>query len=229
MTEETNQPFQAAPEPSPQPSGDAKKSEEDVEACIFCKNMPLRNRKIGYYVTLAIGIICFTLAISGLFSETRSPVWYTIGGTLIVIFCPLWVANCKKIWDDLKNPIRLVTSIVMVISLVCLILLVIFRPSTGSTGDEDDDEKKEESGGFSGFLFSVLIFIADVVTVLSSIWYVLSFHPTIQEKVKNCLVCCCNKMPNPLGKKEESPQQTQTTQPSNENLAVNNDEGLAPA
>lgn len=185
MSEETDQPFQSAPEtPSTQEETQPQKSpevESSDDVCICCRSLSARGRKIGYYVTLFIGVLCFLFAITNLFDSEKSPVWYALIGALIAIFCPLWISNCGKIWNDLKNPVRLPTAIVMVVSLIGLVAFGIIYP------------------------LSILCFIFSLATVASSLWYALSFHPIIQEKLKNCCIYCCNKLPNPMAKKKEEP------------------------
>lgn len=186
MTEESNQPFQAAPEEVPVSSPSQPTEEGGENLCIFCKNCNARNRKIGYYCTLIFGCVCYIFAITSFFDADAKPELYTIVGTLIAIFCPLWVQSCGKVCEDLKNPLRWTTAIVMFVCLGALITCVILWPQR------------------------FVVFLLTLGTVLSSLWYVLSFHPTIQAKIKTWIGNCCSKMPNPTSGKDDSKTSSET-------------------
>ena len=156
----------------------ASGSEENAGIC--CQTCTPLQRKIGYYVTFLIGIIVFALGIINLifsiFGSTSSAFYLAAGG-LIIIFNPLWIKNCSQLLSDMKQPIRLISSIIFIVCLVCLIVFNYFVDNTPLT-----------------IIFSV-------ATTLSGIWYFLSYFENGQQAFIACFkVCCCgNKGGSPSG------------------------------
>ena len=145
------------------------------EAGICCKTCSPIQRKIGYYITFALGFFLFLLGIINsfgfLFGESTSALYLAAGG-LIIILNPLWIKPCSKIIEDMKQPQRLTSSIIFI---VCLIVLLLSKLVFDVT--------------FLSLIFSVL-------TVLSGLWYFLSYFENGQAAFITCIKTCCGSKKN---------------------------------
>ena len=155
----------------------ASGGDSDVACC--CQNCTPAQRKIGYYITFLIGLILFVLGIINslglLFMEETSAL-YLAGGGIIIILNPLWIKSCSKLLEDMKSPVRIVSSILFV---GCIAMLII-----------------------SKYVFNskLLICIFSAGTALSGIWYFLSFFENGQAACVQCVkTCCCSKGDAPSG------------------------------
>ena len=148
--------------------------DENVGIC--CRTCTPLQRKIGYYVTFLVGIIVFVLGILNSFGfllGSTGAAFYLAAGGLIIVFNPLWVKSCSQLLSDMKQPVRLVSSIIFV---TCLVCLIIFNYAVGN---------------------DILTIIFSIATILSGIWYFLSYFEHGQQAfIACCKVCCCGDKNN---------------------------------
>ena len=91
---------------------------------------------------------------------------------MIVLFSPLWIKNCQNCLSDLKNPIRITSTIIFLVILVATILLHLIFKSTFVT------------------------VIMGICLTLAGIWYFLSYFENGQKACVSCLKGCCGKSDN---------------------------------
>ena len=144
-------------------------TDEDSGCC--CQTCSPTTRKIGYYVTFLIGLVLFVLGIINIFFVLlgSNSSYYLSAGGIIIILNPLWIKNCSKLLEDMKSPLRIISSIIFV---ACIAMLIV-----------------------SEFVFKsqTLIIIFSVATSLSGIWYFLSFFENGQAACVACVKTCCSK------------------------------------
>ena len=139
-------------------------AEEDTG--LFCRNCSPLTRKLGYWFTLAVGVIAYVLGIVNLISFSYT---FLIAGSVIIIFSPLWIKSPCNLIKDLKNPIRITSLIIFLGCIVFAILCAI-----------------NDWG-------SVIRIVSGVCLAVAGIWYFLSFFQNGQEACINCLKDCCKK------------------------------------
>ena len=144
------------------------------EGSSFCPCINPTYRKIGYYLTYGLGMLFFLFGtikiISVVFKaeESEAPV-YLIAGSLFIILNPLWIKNCKEMLTDMKNPARITSFILFVLSNVGLIVF------------------------FFIIKIAILMIVFTACVVMSGIWYFLSFFPGAQNSCLVCMKnCCCS-------------------------------------
>ena len=150
----------------------ASGDQTDEPGCC-CKNCSPIQRKIGYYITFVLGLFLFALGIINsfgfLFGDSGAALYLASGG-IIIILNPLWIKPFSKIVEDMKQPQRLVSSIIFV---GCLVMLIVSKYVFDET---------------------ILVILFSVLTVLSGIWYFLSYFENGQTALIQCVkTCCCSK------------------------------------
>ena len=155
MAENNNQPYQ-----SPQDN-------DDVLFC--CKKLTTNQRKIGFYITLLIGLILYITAIVNFFGSIFGndvSYMYALLAALITLLCPLWMNSFSQVISGLREPARKYTVFILLGCLLGLIGSRVFDINSLS-----------------------LIFILPII--LSGIWLSLSYYQngqeTLLEWIKNCL------------------------------------------
>lgn len=136
---------------------------------LFCQSCSPTTRKLGYYITAAIG---FFLFIYGIVSLLGGNIWFLTVGCLVILFSPLWIKNCKSCFLDLKNPIRITSTIIFLVFLAATIILNIFFDSL------------------------IIKIITGICLALAGIWYFLSYFENGQKACISCLKGCCGKNDN---------------------------------
>ncbi len=135
---------------------------------IFCQNCTPTQRKWGYYITFAVGALVFGLVLIGMFGGENI---YLIGGSVIILLTPLWIKSCSGCVADMKNALRLTSTLIFFILLVINILFRFVFPTTG--------------------IFGLLYYIAGICLGVAGLWYFLSFVPNGQKACLACLKSCC--------------------------------------
>ena len=146
---------------------DTEYKSEDDDGGIFCQCCSPTARKIGYFLTFAIGVIAFVI---GIIKVIGGNVAWLIVGSLLMLFCPLWVKSPKKCLSEFKNVLKITSSIIFIILLILNILVAtVFN-----------------WGSFVRYLLGILL-------AISAIWYFLSYIPNAQKGCAECLKSCCRK------------------------------------
>ena len=135
---------------------------------IFCQNCTPTQRKWGYYITFLLGALVFGLGLISMFGGDNM---FLIGGSLIILLAPLWIKSCSGCAADMKNALRLTSTLIFFIFLVINIL---FRFVFSREG-----------------FMSLLYYIAGICLGVSGLWYFLSFIPNGQQACISCLKTCC--------------------------------------
>ena len=151
---ESNQPYQ-----SPQ---------ENDDVSLFCKKLSVKQRKIGFYLTLVIGAILYIIAIVNFFGSVFGgdiSYMYAIFAALITLFCPLWMNSFSQVFSGLREPSRKLSFFGLLISFIGLILFSIF-----------------------GGKFFKLLFIFGLI--ISGLWLSLSYYQNGQETLLQLLKKC---------------------------------------
>ena len=153
----------------PEPTDD----DEVGPCCVFCSTF---QRKIGFFITLGVGALMYVLSIFNLIAGEISGVFFCLAGTAILVFSPLWMRSFPQIFDEMKEPIRYTTVIVLVGSVGGLIIFSLVFDN-----------------GLISFIFGTIV-------ILTSLWYCLSYYEegAGQQTVLNYIKSCCG------GKKEKS-------------------------
>ena len=132
---------------------------------IFCQNCSPTTRKLGYYATFLVGLVVFVF---GIINWLTGNIWFLIAGSLIILLCPLWIKSPKGCCEDMKNGLRLSSTLIFIVFLTLAILC-----------------KALEWG-------IILSYIIGVGLGLSGIWYFLSFFPNGQKACLACVKGCCS-------------------------------------
>ena len=130
-----------------------------------CKNCSSTTTKCGYYITFLVGLIVF---VYGFIQLLTADVLFLIIGSLLILCCPLWIKDFSSCFADLKNPLRLSSTIIFLAFLIGTIICSVSLDST--------------------FLNVVL----GICLGLSGIWYFLSFFENGQKACISCLKGCCS-------------------------------------
>ena len=139
---------------------------EEDSGGLCCQGCSPTARKCGYYITFILGLFLFCY---GVFELLSANVYWLIGGSLIVLFCPLWVKNCKACFMDFKNALKITSAIIFIIFLGGTIACTLLT--------------KEK----------YLSLILGICLGISGIWYFLSFFPGGQKGCVDCIKSCCCK------------------------------------
>ena len=147
---------------------DVQASEED-DGGIFCQGCSPTTRKCGYYITFLLGFVAFAF---GFISAFTGSIWLLILGSLVILFCPLWIKSPKKCLLDFKDILRITSALIFIVFLVLNILNVILWD--------------KESAGF-------LTYFLGICLAISGFWYFLTFCPNGQKACIACIKSCCGK------------------------------------
>ena len=154
MAENNNQPYQ---------------SPQDNDDVLFClKKLSTNQRKIGFYLTLLIGVILYITAIVNFFGSVFGgdiSYMYAIFAAIITLLCPLWMSSPSQLITGLRDPSRRTTILILFISLIGLFIFRIFDVKLLS-----------------------LIFILTLIS--SGIWLSLSYYQNGQESLLDFLKKC---------------------------------------
>ena len=158
---------------------DQKQEEEDTG--LFCRNCSLTTRKIGYYLTILGGVVLFVLGIINMFTGA---VAFLIIGSLVAVLSPLWIKSPRNLCIELKNPIRLVSTLLFLGFLTATIITSLLKKD-------------------------VLKLIFGVCLAFAGIWYFLSFFKNGQEACIAFLkTCCCKKEDAPAEAQGETVEES---------------------
>ena len=131
---------------------------------ICCQSCSPMTRKCGYYITFLLGLFVF---VYGIISLLSGHVYFLIGGSLMVLLCPLWVKDCKTFFSDFKNALKITSAIIFIAFLVATIVCELI------------------------FKIEWLTIVLGICLGISGIWYFLSFFPGGQKGCIECLKSCC--------------------------------------
>ena len=146
---------------------DQEASSEGDERGMCCKSCSTTTTKCGYYLTFALGLLIFGYGIVDLI---KGKVYFLIIGSLVILFCPLWIKDCSSCFKDLKNPMRLSSTLIF---LLFLALTITFQLIIYVKG---------------------LNYVFGICLGISGIWYFLSFFESGQKACISCLKgCCCSE------------------------------------
>ena len=151
--------------------------QQEEDGGIFCKNCSPMTRKIGYYIQFLAGIGLFAFGI--IFLLTLS-VTFLIVGSLLAILSPLWIKSPKRCFLDLKDPGRLISTIIFLGLLAGTIVVSQIFDS------------------------SIPKFILGACLAVAGLWYFLSFFKNGQTALVTCIKTCCGKNENAEGGTAES-------------------------
>ena len=140
--------------------------QEEEDTGLFCRNCSPAMRKLGYYLTFLAGIIIFVLGIINILSAN---VAFLIVGSLVTILSPLWIKSPKILCIELKNPVRLLSTLIFLGFLIATIIATTTLEST------------------------ILSVILGICLALAGIWYFLSFFKNGQKACIAFLKTCCGK------------------------------------
>ena len=138
--------------------------EDDVLPCL--RGCSPIIRKIGYYLTFLAGVVVFVVGIIDLIGSSVIPL---IIGSCIVILSPLWIKSPIALCKELKNPVRLTSTIIFLVFLALTFVANFVLDSF------------------------VLRIVFGVCLGLAGIWYFLSFFDNGQKACIACLKACCAK------------------------------------
>ena len=143
---------------------DTDSPENDDDGGIFCQSCSPTTRKIGYILSFIVGLICFVI---GIIQVITGSVWLLIAGSIVVLFCPLWIKSPKKCFLDFKNILKITSALIFIIFLI----LNIVGWALNWTG-------------FISYLLGILL-------AVSGFWYFLTFFPKGQKACIACVRSCC--------------------------------------
>ena len=137
---------------------------DEDDGGIFCQNCSPTVRKMGYFATFLLGLILFVVGIVDVFGGNVA--WIIIG-SLIILFCPLWIKSPKKCFCEFKDILKTTSAVIYIGLLIANIVIA----ALGSEG--------------------ALKYILGVLLAISGIWYFLSFVPNGQKCCVDCIKGCC--------------------------------------
>ena len=129
-----------------------------------CCGLSSGGRKCAYYITNIIGGFCFIYGIIGLI---KLDVIFLIIGSALIILAPLWNHNLSSFCKEMKNPVRLSSTIIFFILLGATITFAYISEN------------------------EPLCIICGILLAVSGIWYFLSFFENGQKACIACLKSCC--------------------------------------
>ena len=98
---------------------DQESSGEGDGKGMCCKNCSSTTTKCGYYITFLVGLIVF---VYGFIQLITADVLFLIIGSLLILCCPLWIKDFSSCFADLKNPLRLSSTIIFLAFLIGTII-----------------------------------------------------------------------------------------------------------
>ena len=141
--------------------------DDDDDGGIFCQSCSPGFRKCGYYITFIVGFIVFVIGFIEALSGTVA--WMVIG-SLLILFCPLWIKSPCKCLKAFKDLLKMTSALIYIVFLVLNILRAAL--------------KWGEDGG-------ALAYFLGICLALSGGWYFLSFFPNGQKAFIGCIKDCC--------------------------------------
>ena len=135
---------------------------DDVPAC--CKKLSTNQRKIGFYITLLVGVIFYITAIVNFFGSVFGndvSYMYALIAAVISLLTPLWMNSFTQVLSGLREPSRKLTFLILLISIIGLFTFRIFNVRAMS-----------------------LICIFSLI--LSGIWLSISYYKNGQESFIEC-------------------------------------------
>ena len=150
----------------------AQDNNANEDTGVFCQNCSPTTRKVGYYLTFAVGFILFVFGVILIATLTVTPL---ICGSLIIIFCPLWIKSPRDMCIALKNPVRITSTLIFIGFLIATIVVYYAIDST------------------------ILNIIFGVCLGLAGIWYFLSYFENGQEAALVFCKTCCKKSTDQQG------------------------------
>ena len=140
-------------------------STEEDSGGIFCQNCSPTTRKLGYYATFFVGLLVFAI---GIINWLTGNILFLIVGSLGILLSPLWIKSPQGCMQDMKNGLRLSSTLIFLIFLVLSII------------------------SYCSDLGLILNYIFGVGLGVSGIWYFLSFFPNGQKACVACIKSCCS-------------------------------------
>ena len=140
-------------------------STEEDSGGIFCQNCSPTTRKLGYYATFFVGLLVFGI---GIINWLTGNILFLIVGSLGILLSPLWIKSPQGCMQDMKNGLRLSSTLIFLIFLVLSII------------------------SYCSDLGLILNYIFGVGLGISGIWYFLSFFPNGQKACVACIKSCCS-------------------------------------
>ena len=140
-------------------------NQEEDSGGIFCQNCSPTTRKLGYYVTFLVGLLIFLFGIINLIGGN---LLFMIAGSLGILLSPLWIKSPQGCMQDMKNGLRLSSTLIFLAFLVLSIICY-----------------------FSGW-GTILNYIFGIGLGVSGVWYFLSFFPNGQKACVACIKSCCS-------------------------------------
>ena len=138
---------------------------EEDSGGIFCQNCSPTTRKLGYYATFFVGLLVFAI---GIINWLTGNILFLIVGSLGILLSPLWIKSPQGCMQDMKNGLRLSSTLIFFIFLILSIIC------------------------YFSDLGLVLNYIFGVGLGVSGIWYFLSFFPNGQKACVACIKSCCS-------------------------------------
>ena len=142
---------------------------EEDSGGIFCQNCSPTTRKLGYYITFLVGLIVFGYGIINMLFAFSGPAYTLLIGGYIILLCPLWIKSPKGCFVDMKNALKITSTLIFFALLVTNTIILII-----------------------GLDITVLRYILGICLGLSGIWYFLSFFPNGQKGCIACMKACCS-------------------------------------
>ena len=150
--------------------------QENDDLSLCCKNISADKRKIGFYITLGIGVILYITAIINFFGSVFGSdisYMYAIFAALITLLCPLWMRSFSQVLSGLNEPSRKLTFLILIVSFIGLLV-------------------------FRAFDVSSLSLICILALILSGIWLSLSYYQNGQESLLDFLKRCFGRNKNDM-------------------------------
>ena len=151
------------------------KSPQDNDDVLFCcRRLSTNQRKMGFYITLLIGLIFYITAIINFFSSVFGSdvsYMYAISAAVITLLCPLWMSSPSQLISGLRDSSRKLTFLILMISIIGLLIFRIVDIKSFS-----------------------LFFICTLIS--SGIWLSLSYYQNGQESLLDFLKKCFGRKNN---------------------------------
>ena len=135
---------------------------------IFCQNCSPTTRKLGYWITFLLGFIIFGFGIINMIFALGFLSWYLVIGGYTILLCPLWVKSPSGCFADMKNALKITSTLIFFAFLVTNTVIIIIK------------------------MTGVIAYILGICLGLSGIWYFLSYIPNGQKACIACLKGCCS-------------------------------------
>ena len=144
-------------------------TDDEDDGGIFCQSCSPATRKCGYYLTFFVGLVLFVI---GFIESIGGQVAWIVIGSLIILFCPLWIKSIPKCLSSFKDLLKVTSALIYIAFLVLNIV-----SSASGWGDKSP----------------VISYLLGICLALSGGWYFLTFFPNGQKACINCIKTCCSK------------------------------------